>query len=425
MFAALSRRAPLWAASLLAMWVYDAPAQINAAQATYGADLSAMVAHVRTQHPDVATAALEADMVAARVSAADSLPDPNFITEFNNNTWRGSAWSDQSSNRKYTVEQTFPLGGKRELRRAVAAADRDEADSRRRSIAEDLVLRVKTVQAQRYATVVSQRLLHDQHTLLSRVIDAADRAYEQGRTGQDASLMARLNLSRHEVEIVRLEGEQRRLDARLSGLLGETTTVRLVPPLAFEPIPSLDGLDADSLLVMARDRSPDLAQQESRITRGEQQRKLADAEWIPDVSLGARIVEESFQARAYEGVVSFNIPLRWGLRDAKRSEAIAETSAARTRRTAIELDLIARLRESLAMLQAQRRIEALLNGRALPQAKATTDAAMRALEQGSGQITEVLLAQSRLREIELERVKIQTEQRMTLAEIERAIGGEL
>ncbi|WP_300295630.1 TolC family protein [Ferrovibrio sp.] len=425
MFAALLRCASLWAASLLAVWAWDAPAQLYAAQPAYGADLSAMIAHVRVQHPDVATAALETDMAAARASAADSLPDPNFITEFNNNTWRGSAWSDQSSNRKYMVEQTFPLGGKRELRRSVATADRDEADSRRRSIAEDLVLRVKTVQAQRYATISSLRLLHDQHALLSRVIDAADRAYAQGRTGQDASLMARLNLSRHEVEIVRLEGEQRRLDARLAGLLGQSTVVELAPPLAFAPIPPLDGLNADSLLVLARERSPDLAQQETRIARGEQQRKLADSEWIPDVSLGARIVEESFQARAYEGVVSFNIPLRWGLRDAKRSEAVSETSAARMKRSSIELDLIARLRESLAALTAQRRIEALLSSQALPQARATTDAAMRGLEQGSGQITDVLLAQSRLREIEMERVKVQAEQRMTLAEIERAVGGEL
>jgi len=419
MFATLSRCVPLWAVSLLILWALDAPAQ------PYGADLSAMIAHVRTQHPDVTTAALEADMAAARASAADSLPDPNFITEFNNNTWGSTAWSGQRSNRTYMVEQSFPLGGKRELRRAMANAERDEADSRRRSVAEDLVLRVKTIQAQRYATVASLRLLHDQHALLSRVIDTADRAYAQGRIGQDASLMARLNLSRHEVEIIRLEGEQRRLDARLAGLLGQDTVAGLASPLTFAPIPPLDGLDADSLLVLARDRSPDLAQQATRITRGEQQRKLADADWIPDVSIGARVVEESFQARAYEGVVSFNIPLQWGLRDAKRFEAVAETSAARMKRSAIELDLTARLHESLAALTAQRRIETLLTQQTLPQAKATIDSALRGVEQGFGQITDVLLAQSRLREIEMERIKVQAEQRLTLAEIERAIGGEL
>src|SRR3546814_16503627 len=62
------------------------------------------------------------------------------------------------------------------------------------------------------------------------------------------------------------------------------------------------------------------------IASGEQKKRLADAEWIPDVSLGVRAVEEDGRPRAYEGIVSFNIPLRWGLREARQDEATAETS---------------------------------------------------------------------------------------------------
>src|SRR3546814_3078605 len=78
------------------------------------------------------------------------------------------------------------------------------------------------------------------------------------------------------------------------------------------------------------------------------------------VSLVERAVEEDGRPRAYEGIVSFNIPLRWGLRDARQAEATAETSAARARRTATDLDLAAGLREALAALATQRRIEILL-----------------------------------------------------------------
>src|SRR3546814_11546320 len=55
--------------------------------------------------PDVAAATLETDAAAARASAADSLPDPEAMIEFNNNTWPGSAWSNQDSNRTYKIEQ--------------------------------------------------------------------------------------------------------------------------------------------------------------------------------------------------------------------------------------------------------------------------------------------------------------------------------
>lgn len=420
MFTALSRRVPVWAVSLLVLWAMNAQAQ-----PIFGADLGAMLAHARSQHPAVVAASLEADALAARATGADSLPDPIFQVEFKDLTRDRGVAPNDTGNRTYMVAQQFPLGGKRDLRRAIADSDTAEADARRRAMAEDLVMRVKTVQAQRYATMAGLRLLHDQHALLSRAVEAADRAYEQGRGGQEAPLLARLTLSRHEVEIARLEGDIRRFDARLSALLALDGAAQLAPPRSFAPIPPMDGVDASSLLVLARERSPDLLQQEKRIGRGEQQIRLADAEWVPDITLGAGIVEEDLGLRSYEALVSVNIPLRWGLRDAKRGEAVAETSAARAKRQAIELELIGRLREGLALLASQKRIENLLTQQTLPQARATSEAALRAVEQGSALISEVLLAQSRLREIEMERLKVQAEQRMTLAEIERAVGGEL
>src|SRR3546814_1741315 len=93
------------------------------------------------------------------------------MIEVNNNTWPGSAWSNQDSNRTYKIEQRFPLGGKRTLRRAIADAEKDETDGRRRSLAEDLALRVKIVQARRYAAVARMRLLQEQHALLRHIVD--------------------------------------------------------------------------------------------------------------------------------------------------------------------------------------------------------------------------------------------------------------
>ncbi|MFC3674043.1 TolC family protein [Ferrovibrio xuzhouensis] len=414
------RCAHVCATLLLSLWAGN-----TLAQAALGADLGAMLAYVRSQHPDVAAATLETDAAAARASAADSLPDPEAMIEFNNNTWPGSAWSNQDSNRTYKIEQRFPLGGKRTLRRAIADAEKDETDGRRRSLAEDLALRVKIVQARRYAAVARMRLLQEQHALLRHIVELADHAYAQGRGTQNTALAVRLNLSWNEIETSRLGGEQRQLDARLSGLLGLDSATGLLPPPGFAPLPLMDGIDADSLLVLARERNPDLAQQATRIASGEQKKRLADAEWIPDVSLGVRAVEEDGRPRAYEGIVSFNIPLRWGLRDARQAEATAETSAARARRTAIDLDLAAGLREALAALATQRRIEILLMRQALPQAKAATETALRALEQGDGQVTDVLLAESRWRDLGLEQVQVQSAQREMLAQIERDVGGEL
>lgn len=420
MFAAIPRYALLGAVLLPTLWASPIHAQTS-----FGADLGAMLSHARRLHPAVVATSLETDALTARASAADSLPDPMFRTEFKDNTRSNGIGPDRIGSRTYMVEQSFPLGGKRELRRDIALAARDEADSRSHAVAEDLVLRIKTVQAQRAMTAASLRLLDEQHRLLQRVIESADRAYAQARLGQEAPLNARLSLSRHEIEILRMQGEQARLDARLGGLLGLERDIALAPPAGFAPLLPLSEYDPAGLLVLARERNPDLAQQQTRIGRADRQRQLADAEWVPDVTLGAGVVEEDLGLRAYEAVVAFNIPLRWGLRDAGQAAASAEASAARTQRSAIELDIAARLREGFAALTAQARMEKLLAGTVLPQARATADAVLRGLEQGSAPIADVLLAQARLREIEIERVKLQAEQRMTLAEIERAVGGEL
>ena len=418
MFAAFSRYALTGAVLLL--WAVQVQAQ-----APFGADLGAMLSHARRLHPEVVAATLEADALTARASAADSLPDPVFRTEFKDNTRSSGIGPDRIGSRTYMVEQSFPLGGKRELRRAIAVAERDEAGSRSRAVAEDLVLRIKTVQAQRAMVAASLKLLEDQHRLLQRVVDSSDRAYAQARIGQEAPLSARLSLSRHEIEILRLQGEQARLDARLSGLLGLDSGAELAPPAGFAPLLPLGEYDPAGLLVLARERNPDLTQQAQRISRADRQRKLADAEWVPDVSIGAGVVEEDLGVRAYEAVVSVNIPLRWGLREAGQAAASAEAAAARTKRSAIELEIEAKLREAVAALNAQARMEKLLAEQALPQARATVDAVLRGLEQGTAPITDVLLAQARLREIGIERLRLQAEQRMSVADIERAIGGEL
>lgn len=417
------RSAALSGAVLIAMAL---PAGGGHAQSLpLGAELAPLIALARAQHPEVAAAALEADMVAARASAADSLPDPMFRAEFNDSMRGDDLWPNRLGSRTYMVEQAFPLGGKRDLRRAVALGEQAEADGRRRSVAEDLVLRVKTAQARRYGAAAALRLLEQQQALLRRTGEAVDRAYAQGRIGQEAALAARLDLSRQAIEIARLEGERMRLDARLNGLLGRDAATPLAPAAGFAPVPPQIELDPDSLLVLARERSPDLAQLDARIGRTTQQRRLADAEWVPDVSIGVGIVEEDVRVRAYEAVVAFNIPLRWGLRDASAAAATAGAAAARARRSAIELDIAARLREAVADLAAARRIEALVVQQSLPQARAGVEALSRGLEQGGGRFADVLQAQAKLRDLELERLKAQVEQRVALAEIERLIGSEL
>ena len=400
-------------------------AQPTLAQPVLGSELPLLLATARNQHPDIVIAALERDMAAARASAADSLADPTFRVEFNDNTRSSGVLPDQLGFRKYMLEQSFPLGGKRDLRRSLADADTAGAQARQDQVANELVARLKTVQAQRYLVQTGLRILNEQRGLLDRIVEAADRGYAQGRIGQEGALNSRLGRNRLETEITRLQGDIRQFDARLNGLLGRDAGADLQPPLGLAPMPRPERLQFDSLMAEAIDRNPQFRQLAARGTGADARRRLADADWVPDVSLGVGTIERDLGVRAYEAYVTLNIPLRGGLRDAKKNEAIAEQSAVRVRRQAIELELAATLREMLAGLDAQQRIENLSSGSILSQARAALTAQLRAYEQGSGGFADLVQAQSRLREVELDGIRAQAEQRRLLAEIERLVGGDL
>jgi len=400
-------------------------AQPTLGQPALGGELSLLLATARNQHPDIAVAALERDMAAARGSAADSLADPTFRVEFNDNTRSSGPLPNQLGYRKYMLEQSFPLGGKRDLRRSIADADTADAQARQDQVANELAARIKALQAQRYLAQAGLRVLNEQRGLLDRTVEAADRGYAQGRIGQEGALNSRLARNRLEIEIARLQGDIRQLDARLNGLLGRDTSAMLQPPFGLAPMPRPERLQFESLMAEALDRNPQFRQLVARGTGADARRRLADADWVPDVSLGVGTIEQDFGVRAYEAYVTLNIPLRGGLRDAKKNEAIAEQSAVRVRRQAIELELAATLREMLAGLDAQQRIENLSSGSILSQARAALTAQLRAYEQGSGGFADLVQAQSRLREVELDGIRAQAEQRRLLAEIERLVGGDL
>jgi cobalt-zinc-cadmium efflux system outer membrane protein len=384
-------------------------AQPTLAQPALGSELPLLLATARSQHPDIAFAALERDMAMARASAADSLADPTFRVEFNDNTRSSGLLPDQLGYRKYMLEQSFPLGGKRDLRRNIADADTADAQARQELVANELVARIKAAQAQRFLAQAGLRILNEQRGLLDRIVEAADRGYAQGRIGQEGALNSRLARNRLETEIARLQGDVRQFDARLNGLLGRDAGADLQPPLGLAPMPRPERLQFDSLMIEALDRNPQFRQLAARGTGADARRRLADADWVPDVSLGVGTIERDLGVRAYEAYVTLNIPLRGGLRDAKKNEAIAEQSAVRVQRQAIELELAATLREMLAGLEAQRRIESLSGGSILSQARAALTAQLRAYEQGSGGFADL----------------VQAEQRRLLAEIERLVGGDL
>src|SRR6266850_4912741 len=131
----LSRSPPasraMWTLALLAIMLVAGPACAEAPVSLVapGATLDEVLAIARRLSPDLAARALDTEAAQVRVAIAGSLADPMLrITSDEIDRTRGP----RQNKMLYTVEQEFPLWGKRDLKRAQAGAEvaRTRADAR-------------------------------------------------------------------------------------------------------------------------------------------------------------------------------------------------------------------------------------------------------------------------------------------------------
>src|SRR5207248_10245459 len=120
-----------WMLPLLVILIVAEPAGAEAPVSPIapGATLAEVLAIARRLSPDLAARALDTEAARARVEIAGSLADPTVrITSDEIDRTSGP----RQNKMFYTVEQEFPLWGKRDLKRAQAGAEvaRTQADAR-------------------------------------------------------------------------------------------------------------------------------------------------------------------------------------------------------------------------------------------------------------------------------------------------------
>ena len=395
-----------------------------------GASVDELLEMGRQLNPGLAAAALDAQAAQARIGAAGKFPDPMFKTEFwDMRAARISALPENVGTVKYSVEQTVPLWGKRELERKIARAEAGSAADERRGVETELLARIKTVFANSYAANqaigINQELLGS----VATVARIAESRYGQGRGNQQDAVTAEVERGRLQAELARLEGDRRGWVAQLNALLNRPAGAPLATPQALRPVPEPDALPLAELLERVRRDNPQLAAEQATITAAERNAELVRRNWYPDPTFGFTVFDEDGsngrQFGGYEAMISLAIPLQWGLRRAQEQEALAKAAASRTRREATAADLRGQLEQAWWGLDAARRGERILRDINIPQSDVVLQSALAGYELGRSDLPSVLLAEQAVLRVTLDRIALLVEQQMRLAELERVIGGDL
>src|SRR5467141_438338 len=194
-----------------------------------GATATELIALARQLSPELGAVALTAEAATARITSAGALPDPTLRVDADNLDRRNVSMNGTTI--IFRLMQEFPLWGKLDLKREIASFEATAARHRSRGTEFELVARVKSVFAARYATfqarALTQRTLD---TLLTAAATLRDR-YAQGGTTQEDVLRLEIEAEELGIEIERLRGQQIKTAAQLNALLNRRPDAPLAQPI--------------------------------------------------------------------------------------------------------------------------------------------------------------------------------------------------
>lgn len=409
-------------AAILLAATLATPAIGDDASAVPGATLPELLEWVDRRNPELASMRLEAEAAQERIYPAGALPDPMFQIELRDiSRSNPNLLPARVGSTKYTISQSLPWWGKRDLRRQVAEAQAQAAGGRAVQTRAELHARVKSAYAGYYGAVEAAGITEAIVELVGALEQAAASRYATGLVPQQDVIKAQAERTTLKGELIRLAAERRQAAARLNSVLNRPSAAALAAPESLGPMPQ-SLLEPSTLDEQAARGNPLLAVQRSQVAGAQRARELARKNRYPDFNIGVSPVQRGERLDGWEAMFEVNIPLQRETRYAQEREAAAMLAAAQARADAIVAQVQGELGEAVAGFNAALEQQRLLADTLLPQAELTFRSALASYETGQVDFATLLDAQRQIRRTRLDILNARVTQRLRLAEIERLVG---
>jgi len=396
-----------------------------------GSNLAGLLEYAREHNPELAAMRFEAEAAALRIQPAAALPDPVLRAELmdiaNQGTNKSAGWLPlQVGSTRYTLMQSVPWFGKRDLKREAAEQGAGQAQGRTVATWADLSAQIKSAYVQYYYVAGSQKITRDLLDLVAQMESVARVRYANGLAVQQDAVRAQVEQTVINAELVALDSSKRQVEVRLNALLSRPAAMPLAIPQILRNISATASLDNHVALEnRIRVHNPDLFVDEAGVRTGEKNRELAYKNRYPDILLGISPTQSGAAVREWGLMVELNIPLQQETRRSQERESEAMLAAAKARKEISTNRILSLLSENLFGLDAAQRTELLSSGSLLPQAKVSFESALTGYQAGRVDFATLLDAVRQILKARLEILKAQTDAQMRLAEIERLLGEDL
>lgn len=412
---------PVCAAALAALPLYAD----EAVEPPLGDSLPHMLEWLDRQHPEIQAMRQESLAAQARIKPAGALPDPMLRVEWQDIERRNPTLApNKVAATRYTLSQSFPWWGKRDLQRSVAESEADRSTAQIDVSRRELRARLKMAYGEFFYVHKGLAVNNELAAVAERMEQLARARYAAGLAPQQDIIKAQLEITSLHAERLSLASETRQIEARLNALLSRPADAPLNPPkslpLASQALPALAAIEAKALA-----HNPQIRSLRAQVESAQANRQLIDKNRYPDFSLGIAPIQMGSRFDRFEVMLEMNLPIRWDVRNAQRNEAAAMQSSAESQKSAAELQIRSDLAEARAGYELAATQQGLLSTTLLPQSELTYRSAIAAYETGKVDFATVLDAIRQIRQLRLDLAKNQKEQLARQAELERLMGEDL
>jgi len=387
--------------------------------------LESLVREAIERSPEIQAARARAQAAHHKVPQVRSLPDPMFMTGYQNEGWKKYTYGEMPDAQwMFSASQMIPFPGKLDLKGQMAQREAQALEANVEETKLQVVSRVKELFYELLLAHKTLEILSQVRSLFQRVEEAALARYGAGKAEQQEVLMAQTErymlLEKEEMQRQKIVA----LEAMLNAAIGRSTQSPLGKPRVPDPKPLSMGVE--DLLRMAYERSPQLKAKEKMIEAAHSKVSMAHKEFFPDLTLSASYFsrgggqfEDMWSLTATINVpIFFTTKQKEGVNEARASLAEAHHEFGTTK-----LMLEAAVRENFSMVQAADNLMALYRGAIIPKNYQDFELAL------SGYITgriEAITVISRLKaflETELLYWAQFTQREKAVARLEAVVGG--
>jgi outer membrane protein TolC len=324
----------------------------------------------------------------------------------------------------FSISQTLPGRGKRDLRTSVAESDVDVAKANLEQARLGIRVQVHKAFDDMLRADLEMQIHHQHLAIAQQAIEAARIKYTSGKVPQQDMLKAQVALTRLAEHMIRFDQDAELARAHLNTLIGRdpNTPVRVTGEFAIATaLPKAQSLD--DLALQSR---PDLLAAEQAAARSHKEQALAKKAYVPDftVSAGYMIMPSGQNMRnAYMLEGSMNLPwLNHRKHDAEIAEATVQATEQDAELTAMRNAAFGQIQEALVDADAAQKLAQMYHDQLRPQAEATLQSSVIAYENDKTELLDLLDSQMAVVDIDLAWIGAVGDFDSRLADLELATG---